>query len=46
MTYDALLSLLDFHYRARDGTLDAVERLAPEVQLSSDVISRRTRCGI
>ncbi|WP_428274845.1 DinB family protein [Candidatus Palauibacter sp.] len=30
MTCDALLSLLDFHYRARDGTLDAVEQIAPE----------------
>lgn len=30
MTRDALIALLDFHYRARDGTLDAVERIAPE----------------
>ena len=30
MTRDALMALLDFHYQARDGTLNAVARLTPE----------------
>ena len=30
MTSEALLSLLDYHYWARDRLLDAVERLTPE----------------
>ena len=30
MTYDDVKSLLDYHYWARDRTLDAVEALSPE----------------
>ncbi len=34
MTLEALLTLLDYHYWARDRLLDAVEKIAPSRRIA------------